>query len=197
MSDKINFKAFALDFIEKLNNFDKIDICAKCEQQINNKESCYYEGILYHRSCLACMSCNATLPEQFTIKDGNMLCNLCFQNSKPICYVCKNIINEPKFAHFKDQYLHINCFRCNDCSTTLENSSYYEEGDHIICSECFVKKHSLKCQKCKNYIGNEKTSSTTSFYRVSDLVFHQKCFFCQVMKSYYVKIDLQFSINSQ
>ncbi|KAF0992074.1 hypothetical protein HZS_2934 [Henneguya salminicola] len=69
------------------------------------------------------------------------------------------------FAHFKDQYLHINCFRCNDCSTTLENSSYYEEGDHIICSECFVKKHSLKCQKCKNYIGNEKIirNSTKGF----------------------------------
>lgn len=132
-----------------MNTFDK---CCVCNKAITDRKL-EALGRKYHSKCFVCSVCKKPLEGQtFNHDEQNSLYCVTDYQSKfaPKCRNCSKPIvpegDQKEALQIKvfDNSYHIQCFKCEECKTVLDNDSNpcFPLGKQILCKKCFNKKNS-------------------------------------------------------
>lgn len=152
--------------------------CEKCGQILSGTFTIYNEK-KYHAKCFRCCQCNQEFKEKTFFKlNGSPLCRDCNTqnqlNQASKCRKCSKPILETVVT-FKNGEYHDYCLVCTFCHKKLIGQSIYcDKLDSPYCVDCFTKKESKQCAKCKEPI---KPSQSNLFFEEKN--FHKECFTCQ------------------
>ncbi|CAG2118760.1 unnamed protein product, partial [Medioppia subpectinata] len=86
------------------------------------------------------------------------------------CAACGQYI-VGKLLKVMDEMFHPECFRCTNCSTTLNNENYKPHENKPYCVPCYEKLFGPPCTVCKK-------STQDNRYHVLNRIWHPECFCC-------------------
>jgi len=76
---------------------------------------------------------------KFMISDEKPMCNSCWEETVPSCFICKCKIIAQRIIASNDIAIHPECFNCGKCSLDIGKSRFVPNEGKIYHEECFVK----------------------------------------------------------
>ncbi|XP_017790543.1 PREDICTED: LIM/homeobox protein Lhx5 [Habropoda laboriosa] len=92
------------------------------------------------------------------------------------CAGCEKPIMDQYLLNVLDRAWHVECVRCFDCRTTLQDKCFSREAK-LFCREDFFRRYGTKCSGCLQGI-----SPQDLVRKARDKVFHLNCFTCLVCR---------------
>ncbi|KAK6112974.1 LIM domain family protein [Brugia pahangi] len=95
-----------------------------------------------------------------------------------ICSSCSEFILDRTLLTVNSRFWHINCLKCSQCSTLLEQySSCFVKDNNFFCIQCYNRRFGTKCSSCQRLI-----HATDWVRRARNFVYHLACFACDQCK---------------
>lgn len=148
----------------------------------------------WHPECFNCIECNKDFIKecQFVVNNGQPVCIGCndrssrnyqhkkekrkpFNPQKQSCTACSKILkqNDSIIIALNRPY-HKECFKCSQCSQTLNTKSFTSMGNVPLCHPCADNQISNKCSKCNTIITGNVVVALKKSWHPNCL----KCIFC-------------------
>ncbi|KAI9094932.1 hypothetical protein DFS34DRAFT_230252 [Phlyctochytrium arcticum] len=115
-------------------------VCCGCagavdEEQADGGNLINFSGSIYHIQCFKCSSCSTPIDYERNVvllsEDNKALCVNCSYK----CKVCGLAIVDEAISTGEDNY-HMSCFRCQNCSRPIEDLTFTQLGDTLLCVDC-------------------------------------------------------------
>lgn len=93
---------------------------------------------VYHKECFVCSVCKQNLvgASKVADKNGQPICQECKLKEAKKCFRCNGPITT-RHTVYRGQTFHIECFKCNLCGSSIDNSEFYETSlNEILCAKC-------------------------------------------------------------
>jgi len=128
-----------IEYIEKENNpycascYKDMFLpkCTACNKAIENMAINALNG-KWHEACFKCQVCDVMLNKEVYALNNKPCCKRHFyEHNGNICTVCNDIIDK-EFVSINDKKLHVKCFTCFTCKSTIDDSYYTVDG-HFYC----------------------------------------------------------------
>lgn len=67
---------------------------------------------------------------------------------------------------YEDRHYHEHCFRCFRCERSLADEPFTNQGDGLVCSDCYCNEFSSKCVACDKIVmpGRDNKHTLEHFY---------------------------------
>jgi len=131
--EKINFSTGDIKDDAAMN------ICPKCEKTVFS-DFILVSDRCWHNDCFTCQECNAKLNEGYRKDTGGLLfCYRCYNKLKgKLCGVCNEPIGKYKISAIGTTF-HPNCFKCIECTSSLDEGYYERNKKGPYCDNCDAK----------------------------------------------------------
>jgi len=115
-----------------------VPLCARCNQYIT-QECVKAMDKTWHPECFQCCVCSAQFGGSLTYREtgGKAYCDKCYTATiLPKCAGCSQPIQDRALKAFDAQW-HVQCFVCEECKTTFEDSkNFYAVDGKPMCGAC-------------------------------------------------------------
>eukprot|EP00746_Dinoflagellata_sp_MGD_P009165 gnl/MRDRNA2_/MRDRNA2_118517_c0_seq1.p1 gnl/MRDRNA2_/MRDRNA2_118517_c0~~gnl/MRDRNA2_/MRDRNA2_118517_c0_seq1.p1 ORF type:complete len:808 (-),score=156.28 gnl/MRDRNA2_/MRDRNA2_118517_c0_seq1:3-2426(-) len=108
--------------------------CEACGEHILEGKAVAVDGKNYHKDCFACLTCKQPITGRYakiklaaSSQFGGYICNVCADDQRPKCCVCKESISSGGIKVNGATY-HASCFTCSTCQVPI-NGRYVQLGD--------------------------------------------------------------------
>ncbi|CAG8569823.1 11978_t:CDS:10 [Diversispora eburnea] len=108
--------------------------CMGCKTQIEEGNVVSFGDGIWHVHCFRCAKCRELVEHDsnlLLLSDGNPICENCSYD----CHVCKKPIIDEAIMTGDDSF-HVNCFRCRQCKSKIENLVFAKTNQGIYCMTC-------------------------------------------------------------
>ncbi|KAI9730847.1 MAG: hypothetical protein M1834_005565 [Cirrosporium novae-zelandiae] len=112
--------------------------CKGCGVLITGKSISSADGRLtgrYHKQCFVCKTCKSPFQtSDFYVLENQPYCERHYHElNGSLCGGCDHGIEGPYIQTHSNKKYHPNCFKCEDCHTSLQND-YFEVNNKVYCS---------------------------------------------------------------
>lgn len=125
---------------EEEESEQKLEVCARCDLEIEDDVEITLAGRSYHPDCMLCHQCKGGLTNKpVHIHEGNLYDPECFfAFHAKICDICHKPITgaNAKFLTSGDKSYHPACYVCFHCRKPLSGLPYYIVNDNRVCAPC-------------------------------------------------------------
>ncbi|ORZ39618.1 hypothetical protein BCR44DRAFT_1426897 [Catenaria anguillulae PL171] len=169
--------------------------CGSCHEPIKENETITYtQGVSYHQEHFVCSACTTSLSNcPYVMHNDKAMCEPCYSETVlPKCAKCSQAI-KTEMVTISNLKFHPLCLVCAACETPLAGKGVYSEqaqnadgdrtgaseqqGERLLCQDCYEDRHLPKCVKCKKSIGGVGKVAQ-DYLTVGEDKFHVDCFCC-------------------
>ncbi|XP_008047818.1 filamin-binding LIM protein 1 [Carlito syrichta] len=156
------------------------DICAFCHKTVSPRELAV-EAMKrqYHAQCFTCRTCRRQLAGQsFYQKDGQPLCEPCYQDTLEKCGKCGEVVRE-HIIRALGRAFHPTCFTCVTCARCIGDESFaLDSQNEVYCLDDFYRKFAPVCSICENPI-IPRDGKDAFKIECMGRNFHENCYRCE------------------